>query len=380
MGMGTLAEATDWPAALEEACVRPGALRLAFQPIVDLNQGAVCGYEALTRFDVPGAGTSPAAWFAAAAEHGMSARLEAEVVRRALAVSRRLPRDCFLSLNVSPEAVLSPEVQGLLAAPDDLRPLVLEVTEQTPVEDYDELDTALRPLRDAGALIAVDDTGAGYASLRHVLALAPDFVKLDRSLVENLHAEPRRAAAVSAIGALAGELDARVVAEGIENGDELASVVLLDVPLGQGYLLGRPAPDMAALPAALEEAILGMERAAAVQTIGDLAEGAGRVRSDLEPEASELAYACLIERDEADRPVGVRYRTGGEDWLRADVLSAQTDDDVPHVALRAMARADGERFAPVLCCDIQGHALGVVRMERILEALARAGPGAPIAV
>lgn len=110
--------------------------------------------------------------------------------------------------------MLSPELAEIFAAAGDLSRVVLEVTEQTKVADYGALEAALRPVRAAGALVAVDDTGAGYASLRHVLALSPDFVKLDRSLVANLHREPRRAAAVSAIGALAAELDAAVVAEG----------------------------------------------------------------------------------------------------------------------------------------------------------------------
>lgn len=227
----------------------------------------------MRRFDVEGAPPSPASWFAAAAEHGMSATLEAEVVRRALAAGRELPRDCFLSLNVSPEAVLSPELAEIFAAAGDLSRVVLEVTEQTKVADYGALEAALRPVRAAGALVAVDDTGAGYASLRHVLALSPDFVKLDRSLVANLHREPRRAAAVSAIGALAAELDAAVVAEAREHGAELASLARLDVPLAQGYLLGRPGPQMSHLTPALVRTIRNLDRVVAAQTARDLAEG-----------------------------------------------------------------------------------------------------------
>jgi EAL domain-containing protein (putative c-di-GMP-specific phosphodiesterase class I) len=111
------------------------------------------------------------------------------------------------------------------------------------VEDYDALDGALRPLREAGLRIAVDDAGAGYATFRHILRLAPDFIKLDRSLVSGIDGDSARRALAGAVVALAREMHGVVVAEGIEKAAELAVVLSLGVDAGQGYLLARPTTD-----------------------------------------------------------------------------------------------------------------------------------------
>ncbi len=237
---------TSWPGRLERTC-RDARITAAFQPIVDLARGDVYGYEALSRFGEPGPG--PQAWFAAAALHGFASRLEATALAVVLAERARLPGGCFLFVNLSPDALVSTEVASALARLESLSGLVIEITEQTPVEDYAALKAALDRLRARGAMTAVDDTGAGYASLSHVLALRPEFVKLDRSLVAGVDRDPAQAAAVRAISAFADELGARVVAEGVEREAELATLLELGVPLVQGFLLGAPHRDPTALPA-----------------------------------------------------------------------------------------------------------------------------------
>lgn len=235
---------------IRDVCAHPNSVRIVLQPIVDLTHACVVGYEALTRF--PSATSSPAEWFTAATQLGLSGPLEAATIRAALARRTDLPHDAFLSLNVSPHALLSEDVRDALAAPDDLHGTVIEITEQSAVSDYGALDRALVPLRARGARVAIDDTGAGYASLRHVLAMAPDLVKVDRSLISNLHRDPARAAVVETLAALAGRIDASLIAEGIESPEELRALASLDVPYAQGYLLGRPQ----AAPVAIDTTII----------------------------------------------------------------------------------------------------------------------------
>jgi EAL domain-containing protein (putative c-di-GMP-specific phosphodiesterase class I) len=149
-------------------------------------------------------------------------------VASAMRVLPDLPANAFLAVNVSAETLLRDELRDVVTAEHGPR-MVLELTEHQPIEDYAPLLRALEPLRERGARIAVDDTGAGYASLRHILALRPDIIKLDISLVRDLNHDPaRRALAASLVT--------------FENADELAALTALGIRWGQGYYLGRPAP------------------------------------------------------------------------------------------------------------------------------------------
>ena len=135
---------------------------LVFQPIVDLQRGVTVGYEALSRFPGP-PHAGPDRWFAAALDLGRALTLEALVIERALGFRGALPDNCFLSINVAPEALLDPRVQQLLSA-QPLSRLVFELTEHSAVADYDLLGRAIAQVRAGGGFVAVDDAGAGYAS------------------------------------------------------------------------------------------------------------------------------------------------------------------------------------------------------------------------
>ncbi len=185
---------------------RPGRVRPHFQPIVDLQRGEVCGYEALARFtDWPT--VQPGEVFAAAGERGLGGSLEAHMVREVLAARPHVDPNRFLSVNVSPRAMFCEEVQLAFAEADRLDSVILEITEQTDT-DLDELAAVLAQLRARGALIAVDDAGAGYGSLGRITALHPHFVKIDRSMVANLDNEPAKAAVVETLGELASRPNA----------------------------------------------------------------------------------------------------------------------------------------------------------------------------
>jgi EAL domain-containing protein (putative c-di-GMP-specific phosphodiesterase class I)/DNA-binding NarL/FixJ family response regulator len=209
-----------------------------FQPIVRLEDNRIIGHEALTRFH-NGHSHGPDLWFAEAEQVGL--RLDLELVTAHAAVERFEAAEIegFLALNASPETLGNcSELIGRLGGGR----LVIEVTEHSAIADYDALRPMFRALRDQGVRIAVDDAGAGFSSLRHVLQLEPNFIKLDVSLTQNIdHDRKRRALAAGMIG-FANELGAEIVAEGIEAPAELDTLVELGVPFGQGFLVGRPEP------------------------------------------------------------------------------------------------------------------------------------------
>ena len=363
--------APDWPALLEDAVSGELGLDIHFQPIVDVRRGMVCGYEALSRF--PAAlGIPPDRWFAAAERHGVGPQLEARALAAILDQRGLLADNCFLSLNLSPEAACAAPVQDLLLDQGDLRGLVLEITERSPVEDYDELARALAPLRERGATLAIDDAGAGYSSMRHIVALEPQFVKLDRSLVQDLDSDPRKTAAITALGAFAGELDAWVVAEGVETAGELSVLSTLQIPLAQGFLLGRPAPRMETVEPGLQRMM--RERAShGSEGIGGLMQMATAVRPGEDPAAAfgdSLATEVAVRLDEFDRPVALLVRRGSR-VAEQPVLCAEAGTPAGELALRAMAREPTARFTPAACCDGRGRLLGLVPIERVVESLAR---------
>jgi EAL domain-containing protein (putative c-di-GMP-specific phosphodiesterase class I) len=159
----------------------------------------------------------------------------------------RLRPGQFLALNLSPEALVELAHRANLREDLPLGQLVIEVTEHSVVDSYAALHRELGPLRARGLRIAVDDAGAGYASLRHVLELRPDFIKVDRSLIHGISDDHARRVAVSAFLSLALDLGATVVAEGVEREADLTTVGELGLHAVQGFLLGRPTSDQRVL-------------------------------------------------------------------------------------------------------------------------------------
>jgi EAL domain-containing protein (putative c-di-GMP-specific phosphodiesterase class I)/ActR/RegA family two-component response regulator len=216
------------------------AFEIVFEPIVDLRSGETAGFEALTRFTAEPRRT-PNLWFEEAWDLGLGLDLELAVVKAALDTARQREPDLFLTLNVSPETAVSGRLPQVLAH-DRPGSLVIELTEHAVVEDYDVLTKSLDPLRQSGVRIAVDDAGAGYASLRHVLHVKPDFIKLDISLVSGIDEDRSKSSLAESITQFARESRARVIAEGIETDSQLGCVADLGVDYGQGHLFGKPAP------------------------------------------------------------------------------------------------------------------------------------------
>jgi EAL domain-containing protein (putative c-di-GMP-specific phosphodiesterase class I) len=223
--------------------LRERAFRPHFQPIVDLSSGEIVGAEALTRF---ADGSRPDTRFREAAVLGLGLDLElatlAAAVREAAAL---LPPSAWISLNVSPALMLSgaaPTLRSILEVDlRERREVVLELSEQEAVTDYDSLRAAVSSVGD-GVRLSIDDAGSGFASLRHILCLEPAFIKLDRTWVHGVDADPARQAMIAGLRHFADQTGSQLIAEGIERDEERSTLVDLRVDLGQGYLLGRPAP------------------------------------------------------------------------------------------------------------------------------------------
>lgn len=215
------------------------------QPIIALHTGALVGAEALSRFRGPPK-QPPDVWFHQAHSVGLGDELDLAAVKMALRLLERLPRDAFLAINIGPEAIAARELPALLVA-TDARRIVLELTEHRRVADYSRLRRALHDIRATGARLAIDDTGAGFASLAHILKLAPEIIKLDRDITRGIDRDPIRRALAGALVSFAAETGAEVTAEGIETPAELDTSRELGISCGQGYLLGRPGP-IASLP------------------------------------------------------------------------------------------------------------------------------------
>ncbi len=231
------------PATLSEdeaiqAAFAPGGLRIVHQPIVELSSGEVVGFEALARFQPPPI-RSPDRWFDAAERVGRRTELERLAITLATRGLPAVRAGCFLSVNASPETVLDPAFAEQLE-PVEVERVVLEVTEQARIDSYERFADALRPLRAQGLRLAIDDLGAGFASLNHILRLEPDLIKLDRLIARHIDRHRPTRALAAALTSFAIETGMLVVAEGIETAMQRSLLTALGISLGQGYLLGRP--------------------------------------------------------------------------------------------------------------------------------------------
>lgn len=205
-----------------------------FHRIVPTDGRPTVGYEALARFSDA---TNPERRFRAAAALGRGVDLELAAMAVHIQEATALPGDRWLALNASPSALMDDRLGAVLA--DAVRPIVLELTEHDPVEDYDVLRRRLRRLPGAPRL-SVDDAGSGYACMSHVLSLMPAFVKLDRLWIKGIAEDGARQALVGGLRGFAAEIGADLIAEGVEDAADLEAVTALGVPLVQGFHSGPP--------------------------------------------------------------------------------------------------------------------------------------------
>ena len=216
------------------------SVEMVFQPIYRTADDSLAAFEALARFPQP-PGKGPDTWFADAAEVGLGEELEFLALRKALSALPSLPAGVRLSVNLSPASLASPGLaEAIAAAPLDR--LVIELTEHAAVASYEALRDTLAPLRSRGLGLAIDDVGAGHATLRHVLDLAPEIIKLDRSLIRAIDAHSARRALTEALTGYGRHIGCEIVAEGVETQAEYAVLRSIGVTRVQGFLTGRPMP------------------------------------------------------------------------------------------------------------------------------------------
>jgi EAL domain-containing protein (putative c-di-GMP-specific phosphodiesterase class I) len=225
--------------------LRGEGLGMAVQPIVDIRDGSVHAYEALARFERRRSDRSPLHWFALAEELGERVTLERACLAGALQLFATRPGGVRLSVNLSVAALRDADTLELLQLvadeePDALGGLIIEVTEETLVEEESDFGETIAGLRRRGARLAVDDVGAGYSGLRQITAVVPDYLKLDRSLIVGIDGDNERAALVAALTGYADKVGAFLIAEGIEHRGELDCLREIGVPLVQGFYLGTP--------------------------------------------------------------------------------------------------------------------------------------------
>ena len=222
------------------AMVSPGSsMEMHYQPIIDLSTNRTVGHEALARFP----DGAPDEWFAAAEKVGLGTELEIAAIRRALDGVNHLHG--YVSINASPETLLSEEFWDAVSTVDGHR-LVLELTEHVHVDEYRHYEAALMRLRRSGIRLAIDDAGAGHSSMRHIIHMAPEIIKLDRSLTSMVDIDPIRKSLVAALVTFALAIEATVIAEGIERIEEAAALTTMGVACGQGWLYARAMPLMQA--------------------------------------------------------------------------------------------------------------------------------------
>ncbi|MDJ0979282.1 MAG: EAL domain-containing protein [Erythrobacter sp.] len=226
-------------AALDEVetSIRSGALSVAHQPIVEINTARPVGYECLLRLE-GNSGSSPTALFERAREAGQTFELEMHAASHALATLERAKENQFISINVSPSTIITDAFASMI--PDGFKErLVIEITENHAIRDYCAVKRAVGRIQNK-AKVAIDDVGAGFAGLRHLVELDPDIIKIDRDLIASVSTDPARRALTFALSQFALETRSTLIAEGVETQDDLAALRDQGIRFAQGFALGRP--------------------------------------------------------------------------------------------------------------------------------------------
>lgn len=255
-------------------------IKSVYQPIVSLSDGIVMGYEALTRGPDQSVLHSPLRLFTTAEEEGMLYSLDRLARAKAIEGAFTETQDQLLFLNVSAEILNDPDfVPGRtleLLEKRGLSPgqVVFEITERSSIQDFEAAKHILDHYRKQGYRIAIDDAGAGYSSLQAIAELQPDFIKMDRSLIHNLHLSKTKEYILETMLTFAQKLGIYLIAEGIETREELTKLTRMGIHYGQGYLLGRPGLEEAVVSSELLGHIMMhrkiLETARSVWSIGDI--------------------------------------------------------------------------------------------------------------
>ncbi len=361
----THAHDARWTQLIDDAIAGEG-MECHFQPIIDLDRRVVVGYEALARFTHPDAeGVGPDVWFRRAKARGIQPELEAAVLRTALSRGAEMPLDTFLAVNVESESLYHPLVREVFNELSDLTGLVVEITEHTSW-NWADLEPSINDVRARGALIAVDDAGAGYSGLQQILDLRPSILKLDRAIVDGIAADEGKVALVEMIGLFASRVDALVVAEGVESLADARRLSDMRVPLAQGFLFARPSPDFVDIDPEVSSQLaafadLGGETMhRLVETVPTISVGESAAHA-----WADVGNNWVVVVDEKRRPHGLVNPAAAIAGELVPTLTVNVNCKPSEVAQRVSA-GKSEPGAPILVTDDAGHFLGIVTLRRLL--------------
>jgi EAL domain-containing protein (putative c-di-GMP-specific phosphodiesterase class I) len=235
-------------AAMLDKILLEETVTTVFEPIVRLATSEAIGYEALSRGPAGTGLETPFALFSTAELADREYELDSLCRRRALANARGIASDQLLFLNILPTCIQDPDFQAarvretLESLGLGPRNLVLEISERQAISNFPIFREAIDHFSGLGFGIALDDTGAGFSSLEAALELQPDFLKIDMSLVRSIEESPEKQEVLRGLQSLSAKMGSRVIAEGIETAQELATIVALGIECGQGFYLGRGTP------------------------------------------------------------------------------------------------------------------------------------------
>ncbi len=350
----------------------PTLLSIHLQPIVDLVRGISVGYEALSRFPCKPQITYPQ-WFKEANRLNLSENLEAIAISNARLKLPELPSTCFMSVNITPSALDSAPVKEALAG--SLTQIAIELTGQISSESLEKLSNALGELRSRGAIIALDDTGVDYLGLRTLEVLKPEIVKLDRSLITEVDKDPIKQALIRMVSEVVEGIGGWVLAVGIERQEEIATLIDLKVPLGQGWVLGKPQDQLTEISSDLSQYISNTSHDVvnsatyiSLRSITKKVFMAENLESLIEANVAN-AYAVVV--DYLGQPVHLYRRSGVNSWHEIPITLLIHPDEEPYVvAKRILSREEGNRFEPVLCLGPTNQWNRILEVDDLFENLA----------
>lgn len=284
-------------------------IHTVFQPIVQLDNGSVYAYEALSRIDGISPFSGPEDIFNAARNFGMTANLEKLCRRQALLTAHRLNADVPITLNVSPAILNCPDHEkGMtVSLVEELflvrEKVILELTEKCSIENDRLFRKTVEYYRDQGFRVAVDDLGAGYAGLNMLIQTEPFMVKIDRSLISGIDKHARKRMLIESLVSFCSKINALVVAEGVETENELDALVEMKVDLGQGYLFGKPLKHLTNCGSEICDRIVRLGREKCLNIGNNFSNCIESLVRHVEPASPDLKVSEIAERFKKNRDV-----------------------------------------------------------------------------
>lgn len=372
-----------------------------FQPIVDLFKGSILGYEALSRG--PMGMEAPAELFARAKVLGLTWELESACRRASLSRIATFERmNCQWFLNVSPEVFPDPRFDSRTFAAEvrragiESRAVVLEITERHSISDVPAFQKAIHAYSEQGFMIALDDFGSGHSGLIALIACAPHVIKLDMEIARDVNLHSYKQTIVRSLVSLASEVNARLIAEGVESWQELEMLVRQGVRFAQGRLFGSPVAEPQPLVDNVRKELLSMmancspvesnvrETVSRLTFASPPVERGTMLVQDLERLFAERPLMdCAVVVD-ADKPVGLITRahlaavTSGRfgyslvqhklvELIAKPVrLSVNRSASVVRLATLAMERDENDLYDPIVIVDDDGGYRGTVAIRQVI--------------